>query len=74
VLIVDYAMPRSNGVDLVRALRAGNVTIPIVMVSGVATPEDQAAAWEAGVDAYLEKSDLRQGALLATLRSLLQEL
>jgi two-component system chemotaxis sensor kinase CheA len=73
VLVVDYAMPRSNGADLVRALRAGNVTIPIVMVSGVATPEEQATAWEAGVDAYLEKSDLRQGALVATLRSLLRE-
>jgi two-component system chemotaxis sensor kinase CheA len=72
VLVVDYAMPRSNGVDLVRALRAGNITIPIVMVSGVATPDEQAAAWDAGVDAYLEKSDLRQGALVATLRSLLE--
>jgi two-component system chemotaxis sensor kinase CheA len=71
VLVVDYAMPRSNGVDLVRALRAGNITMPIVMVSGVATPDEQAAAWDAGVDAYLEKSDLRQGALVATLRSLL---
>lgn len=73
VLVVDYAMPRSNGVDLVRALRAGNVTIPIIMVSGVATAEEQAAAWDAGVDAYLEKNDLRQGALVATLRTLLAE-
>jgi chemotaxis protein histidine kinase CheA len=72
-LVVDYAMPRSNGVDLVRALRAGNVTIPMVMVSGVATAEEQAAAWEAGVDAYLEKSDLRQGALVSTLRTLLND-
>ncbi len=72
-LVVDYAMPRSNGVDLVRALRAGNVTIPIIMVSGVANAEEQAAAWEAGVDAYLEKSDLRQGVLVATLRTLLGE-
>jgi chemotaxis protein histidine kinase CheA len=72
VLVVDYAMPRSNGVELVRALRAGNVTIPIVMVSGVASPQEQAAAWEAGVNAYLDKSDLRLGALISTLRSLLE--
>jgi DNA-binding response OmpR family regulator len=64
-------MPRSNGVDLVRALRASNVRVPIVMVSGVASPDEQAAAWEAGVDAYLDKSDLRLGALVSTLRSLL---
>jgi two-component system chemotaxis sensor kinase CheA len=71
VLVVDYAMPRSNGVDLVRALRAGNVKIPIVMVSGVANTEEQAAAWEAGVNAYLDKNDLRMGALVSTLRGLL---
>jgi DNA-binding response OmpR family regulator len=70
-LVVDYSMPRSSGVELVRALRAGNLDLPIVMVSGVANAEEQVAAWEAGVDAYLDKSDLRQGALTATLRALL---
>ena len=57
-LVVDYAMPRSNGVDLVRASRAAGVTIPMVMVSGVANAEQQQAAWDAGVNAYLEKNDL----------------
>ncbi len=72
-LVVDYSMPQSNGVDLVRALRAVGVAIPIIMVSGVATAEDQAAAWEAGVDAYLDKYDLRHGALVASIRQLLEE-
>ena len=72
-LVVDYSMPQSNGVELVRALRAVGVAIPIVMVSGVATAEDQAAAWEAGVDAYLDKYDLRHGALVASIRQLLEE-
>lgn len=70
-LIVDYSMPRSNGVELVRAMRAADVTIPIVMVSGVATPEEKAAAWEAGVDAYLDKYDLRHGVLTKTLKQLM---
>lgn len=70
-LVVDYAMPRSSGVDLVRTLRAGGVTIPMVMVSGVANQEEQQAAWDAGVDAYLEKGDLRLGSLAATIRALL---
>jgi len=72
-LVVDYSMPRSSGVDLVRALRAAGVEIPIVMVSGVATPEEQKAAWEAGVDAYMDKFDLRKGVLTTTLRRLLAE-
>jgi two-component system chemotaxis sensor kinase CheA len=72
-LVVDYSMPRSSGVDLVRALRAAGVKIPIVMVSGVATPEEQKAAWEAGVNAYMDKFDLRKGVLTTTLRRLLAE-
>lgn len=72
LLVVDYSMPRRSGVDLVRSLRAGNVELPIVMVSGVATAEEQAAAWEAGVDAYMDKFDLRKGVLTATLRRLLE--
>ncbi|CAN5868713.1 hybrid sensor histidine kinase/response regulator [soil metagenome] len=71
-LVVDYSMPRSSGVDLVRALRAADVSIPIVMVSGVATASEQAEAWEAGVDAYMDKFDLRKGVLTTTLRRLLE--
>lgn len=70
-LVVDYSMPRSNGVELVRAMRAAEIRVPIVMVSGVATEEEKRAAWDAGVDAYLDKFDLRQGVLTQTLRRLL---
>lgn len=70
-MVVDYSMPRSNGVELVRAMRASDVKVPIVMVSGVATPEEKQAAWEVGVDAYLDKFDLRQGVLTKTLRQLI---
>jgi CheY-like chemotaxis protein len=70
-MVVDFSMPRSNGVELVRAMRASDVKVPIVMVSGVATQDEKQAAWEAGVDAYLDKFDLRQGVLTATLRRMI---
>ena len=70
-LVVDYSMPRSNGVEFVRAMRAADVRIPIIMVSGVATQEEKDAAWAVGVDAYLDKFDLRQGVLTKTLRQLI---
>ncbi|MGH3649454.1 MAG: response regulator, partial [Acidimicrobiia bacterium] len=70
-MVVDYSMPRSNGVELVRAMRAADVRIPIVMVSGVATKEEKDAAWQVGVDAYLDKFDLRQGVLTKTLKQLI---
>ncbi|MCZ6630318.1 MAG: response regulator [Actinobacteria bacterium] len=70
-MVVDYSMPRSNGVELVRAMRAAEIKVPIIMVSGVATEEEKKAAWEVGVDAYLDKFDLRQGVLTKTLRQLI---
>ena len=70
-MVIDYSMPRSNGVELVRTMRASDIRVPIVMVSGVATQEEKLAAWEVGVDAYLDKFDLRQGVLTSTLRRLI---
>ncbi|HEY5578305.1 MAG TPA: response regulator, partial [Acidimicrobiia bacterium] len=69
-LVVDYAMPDQSGVDLIKMVRRQSITIPIVMVSAVASAEDQAAAWQAGIDAYLDKFDLRKGVLASTLHSL----
>jgi hypothetical protein len=37
----------------------------------VATQEEKDAAWSVGVDAYLDKFDLRQGVLTKTLRQLI---
>ena len=71
-LVVDYQMPDSDGIELVKKVRLGSQALPVIMVSAVATPEDQDRAWKAGVDAYLDKFDLRKGALVETLRSLLQ--
>ena len=65
-------MPGETGVDLIRTVRERTISIPIVMVSAVASADDQAEAWEAGVDAYLDKFDLRTGVLASTLNSLVQ--
>jgi CheY-like chemotaxis protein len=71
-LVVDFSMPAQDGVELVRKVRAAGIELPIVMLSGVAKSEDQERALEAGVDAFFEKADFREGALAAQLRSLLE--
>jgi len=53
LLITNHTMPRLSGVDLVRILRARQVTIPIVMVS--ALPTQAAEALSAGVTHFLLK-------------------
>lgn len=70
-VVCDFSMPGPNGVELVKLMRKRLPSIPVVMVSAVASPEDQSAAYAAGVNAYLDKSDFREGVLAITLKSLL---
>jgi len=70
-VVVDFAMPGPDGVELIAAIRRRSPALPVIMVSAVATADDQSRAWEAGVDAYLDKSDLRQGLLVSTIGSLI---
>ena len=49
-------MPKLNGVQLVRAVRANRADdIPILLVSGSGSPQDLREAYEAGISAFLEK-------------------
>jgi signal transduction histidine kinase/CheY-like chemotaxis protein len=47
-VVTDLAMPGMSGFDLVREIRAIRSSVPIVLTSGYVTPEDEAAAREAG--------------------------
>jgi len=69
-LVVDFSMPGSDGISLVNEVRRTHGPLPIIMLSGVAAAEDQARAREAGVNAYFDKNDFREGALAATLVAL----
>ncbi|MEE8331127.1 MAG: response regulator [Acidimicrobiia bacterium] len=71
-LVVDFSMPGRDGVDLVDSVRKLNLDLPIVMLSGVATHDDQERARLSGVDAYFDKADFREGALAETLRDLIE--
>ncbi len=69
-LIVDFSMPRADGVALIHMVRQRYGDIPVVMLSGVADEEDRARADRAGADAIFDKSDFAKGALVETLREL----
>ncbi|MCP4964453.1 MAG: response regulator [bacterium] len=70
-LVVDFSMPAQDGVQFVNKVRGAGIQIPIIMLSGVAKTADQERALEAGVNAFFEKADFREGALAAQLRALL---
>ena len=70
-IVMDYVMPTMDGAALAARVRQLGITAPIVMLSGAATAEDQRSALAAGADAYLDKDDLRQGALAAAIAELI---
>lgn len=41
LLITDICMPGMNGVELIKAVRAHNRTLPIIAISGFSEPEAQ---------------------------------
>ncbi len=57
VVLMDIQMPRLNGLDAIRQLRAESVTSNLAMVAltALAMPGDRERCLEAGADAYLSK-------------------
>ena len=72
-LVVDFSMPRADGVALVHMVRQRHANTPIVMLSGVADEADVERAKQAGVDAFFDKSDFREGGLAEKLHALIAE-
>jgi len=57
LMIVDVMMPEIDGLSLIRWIRSrpGSAETPIVVASARVMPDEQAAALEAGADAFLPK-------------------
>ena len=74
LIIADVMMPEMDGLSLGRALKKDPLTdtIPVVLLTARAAPEDQIAGWQTGADAYVIKP-FDSGVLEATVRNLLQQ-
>ncbi|NIZ59792.1 hypothetical protein DL239_02250 [Sedimentitalea sp. CY04] len=57
IILLDVVMPRMNGIDFCKKLKAMDEyrNIPIIFLSGRITPEDKVAAFSAGASDYIEK-------------------
>jgi two-component system, OmpR family, response regulator MprA len=70
-VILDIAMPRMNGLDVCRRLRASGDSTPVLMLTARGEVDDRVAGLDAGADDYLVKPfALRE--LLARVRALLR--
>jgi len=59
LLITDIEMPRMNGLELAKAVRANNAMseLPIIALTSLASDDDQARGAQAGIDEYQGKLD-----------------
>ncbi len=71
LILVDLGLPDGDGIDLIRAWRAGAVHQPILVVTTATAPERVLAALGSGADGYLFKEDLSTR-LVLSLRDLCQ--
>nr|WP_295873359.1 response regulator transcription factor [uncultured Chitinophaga sp.] len=71
LVITDIVLPRINGLELSRAIRAALPAVPILMLTALGTTDDKVEGFDAGADDYLVKPfDLRE--LLVRIRALLK--
>lgn len=66
--VIDYQMPKLNGVEVLRALRHRGVTAPALLITGRQDRAVAEHAARAGISRVLRKPDM-EGALLAELRA-----
>lgn len=57
LIILDWMMPKKNGMETLKALKANPETneLPIVMLTAKAQDADVLKGWQSGVDCYLCK-------------------
>ena len=55
LLIVDWMLPERSGVQIVRGLRAAEVSTPVLMLTARGQVEDRVEGLDAGADDYLPK-------------------
>jgi DNA-binding response OmpR family regulator len=69
VVVLDWRMPKVNGLDVVRELRSSGSQVPILMLTARDTPDDRVTGLDEGADDYLVKP-FDFGELLARVRAL----
>jgi two-component system copper resistance phosphate regulon response regulator CusR len=68
-IILDYSLPKKDGLVVCREIRAAGKTTPIIFLSATEDPETKIAALDSGADDYMTKPFVLQE-LYARIRAL----
>jgi heavy metal response regulator len=71
LIVLDIMLPKIDGIEVCRRLRAAKVETPIIMLTAKDTVEDRIKGLDAGADDYLTKP-FAFGELIARIRALLR--
>lgn len=55
LIILDWELPDTNGLSLLRQIRTTNRTVPVLMLTGRSSIDDKEAGLDTGADDYLTK-------------------
>jgi signal transduction histidine kinase len=72
VCLVDYQLGLNNGVEFVREAARRECRVPIILLTGMGDHSVDLAAMEAGAADFLNKADLKPGALERSVRYAMQ--
>jgi len=68
--VCDIVLPDGSGVDVIRELKRRRPGLPVLVITGYATPEQETAAMQAGAARFLPKP-FEQAELLEAVRAAL---
>ena len=71
LLVLDVMMPRKDGLEVCRAVRAGDPALPVLMLAARNTEKDKLAGFGVGADDYVTKP-FSMGELFARVAALLR--
>jgi len=71
LLVLDVMLPKRDGLDVLRALRAGGHAVPVLLLTARAEVADKVAGLDVGADDYLTKPFAVEE-LVARVRALLR--
>src|SRR5262245_36547005 len=71
LLMIDLGLPDGDGVDIIRTLRSGGASVPVLVITARSSVQDRIMGLDVGADDYLVKP-FNHSELLARVRALLR--